>query len=72
MLFDNEVKDASENLESVGKKKNRGKSSRHDSIENKPMHVTIFLPCVSRKKIKIMCTIYIICLFRIVAVCPQK
>lgn len=47
MLFDNEVKDASENLESVGKKKNRGKSGRQELAENKPMHVTIFLPCVS-------------------------
>lgn len=46
VLFDNEVKDASENLESVGKKKNRGKSGRQELAENKPMHVTIFSPCV--------------------------
>lgn len=46
LLFDNEVKDASDNLESIGKKKNRGKS-RQEQGDNKPMHVTIFLPCVS-------------------------
>lgn len=47
-LFDGEVKDADENLETVGKKKKgpRNKGSYQESVE-KPIQVSIFLPCVS-------------------------
>lgn len=47
-LFDGEVKDADENLETVGKKKKgpRNKCSYQESVE-KPIQVSIFLPCVS-------------------------
>lgn len=53
-LFDGEVKDGDESLDSIGKKKKvpRSKSTHSESGEPKAIQVQIFLPCVSILKKK--------------------
>lgn len=46
-LFDGEVKDGEEILESIGKKKKARSKLNHQDSDSKPMQVSIFLPCVS-------------------------
>lgn len=48
-LYDHEIKDNDEILESLGKKKKitKSKSSIKDKSESKAIQVSIFLPCVS-------------------------
>lgn len=47
-LFDGEVKDTNEILESIGKRKKAHAKGNLQDSDSKPIQVSIFLPCVSR------------------------